>query len=336
MHRRAYFWTYPWPTDASARLQAYLAGALPLWDDEDMDWAPPDQARAPRDTEIVSTAQRVGRAAYEAALVAGEGNTPRRVYIFFAGHGLRAKEFGSLTEQTCFVARNFRLNSSNNVQGLVACESLRKALLSNRFSEAILFLDCCRLRTSRLTMTAVPITDFSTDPTDVSWGVGHAAQDNAVAYETVGAPIRGAFTKTLTQGLRTLRHGANHELHVEALAKFVQDNIARCTDSGQSPSFLYVPNPPGPVIVRGAVAAGAALAASSGPMVDTSTLVPGTQVLLRDGVNALVANVPPIIAGPNAKTLPPIPDGLYSLEVVGAGGEPIIFKQPRVEPIYVT
>ena len=331
---RMFLWTYPWPTQASNRLQSFLAAPQPLWDNEATDWAAPRKTRPPRAMEIVQTAQRVGRTAFEAAFVAGD-DEPRRIYVFLAGHGLRAKEIGNNSEQTCFVAGDFRPLSSNNVQGLVACESLRKALLTDRFNEAIVFLDCCRLKTSRLAMTAMAITDYSNDPVGVSWGVGNAAQDGAVAYETIGAPVRGAFTKTLTEGLRTCRDDATNELHVERLSKFVQDNIGSHTAAGQSPSFLYVPNPPGPVIVSGAVAPAQVKPPSPGPAVRMANLPAGTQVVLKDGNNIPVAGVGPLVAGAAPVVLPLLADGLYSLEVVGQPDRIVIFKQPRVDPVDV-
>jgi hypothetical protein len=333
---RLYFWTFPAPPPQAGALADYLAQpALPDWDNDELDWAPPDMNRRPRAAEIVQTLMRVGRKAHVRAFEEGDTET-RRVYVFFAGHGLRAKEFGDLTEQTCFVAGDFRPIESNVAQGLVGCESLRKALLNDRFNEALLFLDCCRLETSRLAMSVQVLSDYVSDPATIPWGVGNAAQDGYVAYETVSAPVRGVFSKTLMAGLRTCRDGATNALHVKQLEDFVLANIASNTDTGQQPSFRYNPNPPGPVIVTGGAApAPAQPILHPGPPVNLAALPAGTQVILIGADDAPVPGVGPLTAGPAPVPLPPLPAGLYSLQVVGSPGRETLFRQPRTEPVDV-
>lgn len=333
---RLYFWTYPAAPAPDGRLADYLASPLPDWDNDELDWAPPDYARRPRAIEIVQTLMRVGREARERAFE-DDDTEVRRVYVFFAGHGLRAKEVGDLTEQTCFVAGDFRpIRSTNVAQGLVGCESLRKALLNERFDEALLFLDCCRLETSRLAMAAVPLSDYTTDPATIPWGVGNAAQDGFVAYETVSAPVRGVFSKTLMAGLRTCRDGATNALHVQQLEDFVLANVGSNTTTGQRPSFRYNPNPPGPVIVtgQGAVAPAPPIV-HPGPLVNLAALVPGTQVILIDANDMPVPGVAPLIAGPVPVQLPPLEGGIYSLQVMGPPGRETLFRQPRTETVNV-
>lgn len=328
------FWTFPAPAAPTARLSDYLGSTAQAWDNLQTDWAAPDVTRAPYAGEIVSTIERIGRQAKEDALENGDDET-RRVYVFLAGHGLRARVFGQLAEETCFLAQDFRPNTSNLVPGLIACESLRRSLLNNRFDEAILFLDCCRLQTSRLSLTAQPVCDFNSEPMQ-PFGLAFAAQDGLPAYETTTAPVRGAFSKTLLEGLRNCREGPASELHTERLRRYVIDNIGANTAMVQVPNFTFKPDPSGPLLVAGPpLVAGGGVPLSVGPLVNLAALPVGTQVVLKGGDNLPVPGVAPLVAGPVLVPLPELADGLYSLEVVGDPARYAMFRQPRQEPIDV-
>lgn len=334
-HDRLHFWTYPAPVAPTPRLQAYLADpAVGRWDNEDSDWGARDGTRPPKASEIVRTIERVGRIAREQAIEA-QSDERHRAYVFLAGHGLRAKVNGTLTEETCYIAKDFRVDPGGNMApGLVPCESLRRSLLANRFHEAILFLDCCRLKFSRLSMTAQPLPDVAGEPLE-AYGLAFAAQDGGAAYETTSQPVRGAFSKTLVEGLRNCRDGAASELHVERLRRYVLANIGANAPAAQVPNVTFKPDPHGPLIVTGPPASLPAGAATApGPVINLGNLPAGTEVILLDGHNDPVPGVGPLIAGSAPITLPPLADGLYQLIVSGTDRYKL-FKHPSRTPIDV-
>ena len=67
-----------------------------------------------------------------------------RASSFMAGHGVQTTPLGVERDaQTCFVAGDFEPGASTF--GLIPCDDLRRELLATGFfSEAIMFLDCCR------------------------------------------------------------------------------------------------------------------------------------------------------------------------------------------------
>lgn len=326
-----YFWTHPWPAAPQGRLEAYIAGGPPLWSNVDLDWAAPDRTRAPKAYEIASTIEIVGRDGYAQAMEDND-DEPRRVYVFLAGHGIRAMTFNR-TEETCFVAGDFRpLKKGDLAAGLVPCDSLKRALLYKRFNEAILFTDCCRAQTARLTLTAQPVSDYAGDPIEPH-SIAYAAQVGSLAHETTTAPVRGAFSSTLMRGLRSYRTGASSDLYAGSLKQYLLDNIKHFTDTGQKPSMSFLPDGDGPLIVRGAPTHGDPLPV--GRIIDVSRLPHGTQLVLHGGDNAPVPGIPPlVVTGPTIET-PPLAPGLYSIEVADGSGRYAVFKHPGTEHVHV-
>lgn len=336
---RLFFWTHPWPPAQQGRLGNYLNGGPsagqavpvwpPLWDNVAHGSSAPQQTRAPSASEIATTIEKVGRAARAAALEHDDQET-RRVYVFLAGHGIRAKTFDR-GEETCFLAGDFRALSSNLAAGLVPCDSLRRGLLNNRFDEAILFTDCCRQQTARSTLIAQPVSDYDGQPT-APHSIAYAAQDDMLAHETAGPSVRGAFSSALMRGLRTHRIGVTNDLHAAPLKQYVLDNIKEFTDSGQKPSMSFHPDGDGPLIVRGLPAIGLA---RRNRIINVSTLPPGTQLILNGGDNMPLPGFEPfIVAGPTLQ-LPPLPRGLYLIQIADGSGRTKMFQEPGVEDIHV-
>lgn len=325
-----FFWTYPWPAAPQGRLQAYIAGGPPEWYNVDLGSAAPDQTRAPNAFEITTTIESVGRTLRAQAMEDGNAET-RRVFVFLAGHGIRAKTVDR-SEETCFLAGDFRpINNGNLAAGLVPCDSFRRALLNDRFNEAILFTDCCRKQTARSTLMAQPVSDYSGQPTE-SHSIAYAAQDDMLAHETAQQPVRGAFSSVLMRGLRTHRTGALSELYAAPLKQYVLDNIKDFTDSGQKPNMWFQPDGDGPLIVQGHVA-GAAM--PTGRVINVYALPNGTQLILKGGGNMPLLGIPLlVVAGPTIET-PPLAPGLYSIEVADGSGRYAMFKHPSAEPVYV-
>ena len=81
----------------------------------------------------------------------------------------------------------------------------------------------------------------------------------------------------------------------------------------------------------------AAPAPSLGPRVNVTNaaaLPPGTQVILKDGMNTTVP-IPALLAANTPLQLPPLPAGLYSVELAGAPDRFSIFRHPGTEMIDV-
>ena len=309
---RLYFWTHPRPANPTPALAAYLM-APTSWYDLDLVAVPPDFSRVPYVNHITETALQAGGEAIRAAMETGDDET-RRIYVFFAGHGVQTNTYGATAEiQTCFVVGDFRPNN-RTVMGLIPCEDFRRALLSNGFDEVFMFLDCCRVAMTKLNMPAPTIgSSNSRLPPEPKWGVGNAAQKNKIAYETTSPPLRGAFSKTLLDGLRTVRDPANQTLTVESLKVYVRDKIGSCITNEQHPNFVHDPTDPPPVVLTGPPI----------PLPQTladihitfGALPAGTIVQLCDDKGQPVGG--PIAADPAGVTIQAISGQLYSLDVAG-------------------
>lgn len=319
---RLFFWTHPWPAPPSDRLNDYLAGPLPNWYHDQFGSVQPEQARPPKAIEITTTIEDAGRAAYGSDF--GDDDAKRRVFVFLAGHGIRARTFDR-NEETCFLAGDFAPPRGNLTPGLIPCDSFRRALLHKRFDEAIIFTDCCRSTTARSSLTAQQVSDFDGEPI-LPWSIAFAAQDGEPAYETVTAPIRGAFSSALMRGLRTHRPGPVGELRAVPLREFVQISIEQFTNSGQTPNLLCRPDPHGPLIVPGHAPNGGAI--SIGPVLDVSSLAVGTVLILKGGNLQPVPGVAPLTVAEPRLALPPLQVGLYSVEIADGSGRYKIFIQP--------
>jgi hypothetical protein len=233
-----FFWTCPAPAAPTPRLATYLQNPTP-WR-----FGAPDFTRPPTVRDIVNTAY--SRMVEGLARADPPVGPVKRIYVFFAGHGLQTSSIEDAREvQTCLVAGDFLPGPVTN--GLVPCSDLRRGLLATgRFSEVVMFLDCCRS----------PV-NFNQSPPSlgfpnagqrhvVFYGVGHAAGPGERSFEVpVEAPARGIFTMTLVDGLRRQR-SATGELTLEGLDTFVRTNMrdARLPQP-QYPYFDFMPrNPP--------------------------------------------------------------------------------------------
>lgn len=332
---RLFFWTYPWPDAPTGALADYLAGPRPEWFNragQSSDTAPARRSRAPFAEEIVLTAEHAGNALRDARFAAAVEPEPARILVFLAGHGMRVPVQGESTIQTCFIAGDFRPQAGNMAAGLVPCESFRRSLRNARFDEVMEFLDCCRSENLYQSMQAMPICDLTRDQQDEGWSVGHATKDKGFSFETKHRPIRGAFSKTLLEGLRGWRDPATLALDVAQLEAYVARNIGTHTTEAQEPYFDFLPKAQPLVVVAGAPTG--LLPHKLGPTIVLDNLEPGrTLELVRDGP-APVWTGGPYPAGAAPVQLPPLPDGLYGLRVVGEPGREVTFRQPRQEPIH--
>lgn len=331
---RLLFWVYPWaglPT--TGLLHNYLQQQLlAKWDDIDLGWSEPDQNRAPKAEHIIRTVEIIGRNAYKAARDSGD-NEHRRILVFLAGHGVRTTANGDTTQQTCFVTRDFRPADGTATGGLVPCLSLRRSLRNRRFDEVLFFLDCCREDLPYTNVRAFQCCDLHNDREEPGWSVGHAAQDQKRAYETENSPYRGAFSKTLMEGLRKHRDPATNALTVSSLDQYVTANICKATNKDQHPYFDFLPkDEPITIVTGGAVVDGNA---TPGPMVHLHDVPIGTRLILLDGFGNLVTGVPPLVVTGPTLTLPLLPESLYEIRIEGDPERYTIFKHPKQREIHV-
>lgn len=338
-----YFWTHPWPADPhpvppaewthpwqqppSALLRQYLQNP-PEWEG-DQEKVAPGPARAPNAREIVDTATALGVELMAAAMTGGSGTN--RIFVFLAGHGIRTHEYQQLNSQTCFVAGDFK-GAGVMARGLVPCESFRKNLLTGGFQEVFMFLDCCRVQDTLLSIPAEVICGGVNEEPTLPWSVGNAAADGARAFEVPGQAPRGAFSVALLEGLRTHREPGSNSLPASTLETFVIERI-QTKSRGQVPHFVYNPSgAPGPVIVTGGVAAPAAHPTL---VLDLTGVDNGTQLRLLGADLAAVAGVGPIVAGDDPVEISNLAPGLYVLERVGGGARLPPFRHPDPQPICV-
>jgi hypothetical protein len=255
-----YLWTYPAPVDVTPRVAEYLnppavAGgaptAPPLWFD------PATGGESPANFQVAPDYTTITQTAYglreDAATATYEGNTEtKRCYVYFAGHGVQTTSAQRSADlQPCFITGDFRPTIVNTI-GLIPCLDLRMLLLAQGFDEVFMFLDCCRLGGSAFDGQA-PFLKSSQVGTNI-WGMGMATHHGGIAYETTVLPIRGAFTKTLMEALRSYRN-AQSELTIEDLKTYVWGNIMRHAPKVQKPDISSANNDGTILIIAKRVAA---------------------------------------------------------------------------------
>ncbi|AEG06550.1 peptidase C14 caspase catalytic subunit p20 [Sinorhizobium meliloti] len=333
-----YFWTYPWPSHYGPELAKYMGSNLPHWFniDADDETAPPIQSRPPHANEIVFTGQKL--IAERAKVFSLEKRQETRILVFLAGHGLRASELNSDRRQTCFIAGNFK-PIGNIAEGLVPCESFRRALRNRRFSTVLMFLDCCRRDNSVISMAAVPLCDLIGDQQHPGWGECYAAQNDELAYETDAPPIRGVFSKALLDGLRRCRQRIPPELRLEHLRHYVNANIVTYDNHGQRAHFIFEPTEPSIEIVSASSNSGmqsAATGASQSPtVVYVDALEDGQSLVLLDSGGSKLWEVGPLVKGSGPIELPELPVGFYALQVKNEPHREVLFRHPNGRTIHV-
>lgn len=303
---RLFFWTCPAPAAPTQGLAAYLQDPTHWF------FCPPDFTRPPTVRDIVNTAY------YKMVEGLAKADPPvgpvQRIFVFFAGHGLQTNSVEDAKEsQTCLVAGDFLPGPVTN--GLVPCSDLRRGLVAdNRFSEVVMFLDCCR---SPLNFNqSAPSLGFpNAMQRTAPYGVGHAAGPGERSFEVpVEAPARGIFTLTLVDGLRRHRGGAG-ELTLEELDTFVRASMKDVKlPAKQYPYFDFMPkNPPYCMLPAPPAAAAPAPPAVMAPIVISfgkGAIGKTLQLVRFDGTPI----GPPIVAAAVPVTVEVDAGTLYSLD----------------------
>lgn len=260
-----FFWSSPAPMNPSPNLAAFLNSPTP-WPGSG-----PDFTRPPHASDIFRVVPNLATSAVQA--------NAERIYVFFAGHGAQtqAQSF-SEDPQNCFIAGDYY--PAVPALGLVGCDDLRRFLQGVGTPELVLFFDCCRnglpLKVPR---PAIVWNLYSPNGLFVRFGIGRAAQDEAVAYEVpidAKPPTRGAFSKLLVSGLR--EHRINGQLTLNDLENYVNEGIGELVrPKKQVPDFLEKPKPPNLVLAFGQPLNGMAQA-----RLEFKTMNVGTTYVIRN------------------------------------------------------
>jgi hypothetical protein len=266
-----FFWTYPPPAAPGPHLAAYM-GAPTRWP-----YVGPDFTRAPQAMEIVRTVPWLA----DTSVAKGAD----RMYVFLAGHGgqTRADEIDE-DPQNCFIAADYAVDMP--AVGLVACDDLRRYLIKAGPEELILFFDCCRNSMPlKVGKPPSPYNRISAKGHHRRLGVGRAAQDSCVAYETVpgtAGAVRGAFSKLLVGGLR--EHRVDGRLTLRDLEEYVSAGIGELVrPKMQYPDFVEKPRPPAILL-----SVGPPLSATVRLNLNFVNVVQGAQFEIRDQFDVLV------------------------------------------------
>lgn len=208
-----HFFSFPAPAAPGPKLAAVLADP-PDWPGPD----DPDRTRAPDDQTIQFAAQALAQ-----QVLASDPDG--RIYLFFAGHGVRVPSFDRGQEpETCFIAGNYRPGSS---VGMVPLGDVLRMMKNEGPAETIVFQDCCRSDLApgqhrpELPFNWAPDRGYNNQ-----WVLGNAAREGQVALEVPsGTPTRGAYTSVLMQALRQFR--PEGRLTASALRRFVHTGVSQ-------------------------------------------------------------------------------------------------------------
>jgi hypothetical protein len=151
----------------------------------------------------------------------------RRLYLYFAGHGVTPKE--PYDEDCGLVMANAVLLALRSLPGRFAAKRIGRAAL---FSEIVLFMDCCR-QVNGTVVASCGLPDLSdpTQPATPRYLYGFAAGWAMTASEkmlphpldpTQPDLVQGVFTHTLLKGLRTAIDPERQEVTSASLKDFVR------------------------------------------------------------------------------------------------------------------
>lgn len=162
----------------------------------------------------------------------------RRLYFYFAGHGLGAgwNENALCLPGWSVIKKNSALSSS---------EYLKLFMESGYFKEVFFFLDCCRNRKTS-TRPLPPTLGFEhAQNASCMCFVAYATEFNNAAYEAehwdgIKSAVRGHFTKALMQGLKgaaSNKEGLITTGSIKGFLKTKVEEIAKTHNQQQSVSF---------------------------------------------------------------------------------------------------
>jgi len=143
----------------------------------------------------------------------------RRLYFFFAGHGL-----GVNFHDSALVLPKWQVNRSR--YALSSHQYWSYTISSNFFEEVFFFLDCCRDRTQRARGNDLTLDNIKEGGKGVNGVVFYAAEfGNSAREQTKLAPgelVQGFFSKALMEGLKGAAVDADGAITADSLYRFVK------------------------------------------------------------------------------------------------------------------
>lgn len=169
----------------------------------------------------------------------------RRLYIYFAGHGLTPEiDVVTSTNQSALAMANC-VQDTNFYEYVVGTAYAEWFRLSHAFDEILLFMDCCRDDRPEIRMMT-PITTAIVGggrPQDVKTFYAFATQWDSRSYEMPLGPKkekRGVFTYALIEALTSGTPDAQGRLTPLSIVGHLSKRVPelRNGDSSQSPQFI--------------------------------------------------------------------------------------------------
>ena len=156
----------------------------------------------------------------------GEGQTARRLYFYFSGHGIGVSHTNSalLLPEWTTMMRNYALSSEKYLHGLID---------RGLFQEIYFFMDCCRNRIIGVEGSAPGFGAPAPTDDSISYLICYATAFQTKAYEKT--PLsqegldntlpRGLFTEVLVNGLFGAAAGKNGRLRVSDLVNYIERKL---------------------------------------------------------------------------------------------------------------
>lgn len=167
------------------------------------------------------------------------GQTGKRLYIYFSGHGLAR----SHNETDLCLAKWSRLKRGC---ALDSNDYLNLLVESGWFEEVLIFLDCCRIRQirSRALPSTLDITRPANRAAQTKYMLANATEYMAAAFEggvDDNDTIRGFFTTALLEGLQGHGTPAQQDISLANLRTYLLSRVnelANVAGHRQIPQFL--------------------------------------------------------------------------------------------------
>jgi hypothetical protein len=150
----------------------------------------------------------------------------RRLYIYFAGHGVVSKfAFQPLLNDAALLMANATKTNAPHIFGRIYATYFMKAGI---FDEVALFMDCCRDVVPTLVprmLTYADLTAISQNPIDRGYYVFATEWSRNSREKQINGAVRGVFTAALLAGLRGDAADATGAVTTTSLSEYLRDHM---------------------------------------------------------------------------------------------------------------
>ncbi len=164
----------------------------------------------------------------------------RRLYIYFAGHGVVSKwAFAPLMNDAALLMANASPTNSPHIFGRIYAAYFMKAGI---FDEVALFMDTCRDVVPTLVprmLTYADRTVLTSNPIDRGYYVFATEWSKMTREKQIDGQVRGVFTKALLDGLRGAASDANGAVTTTSLREYL---LAKVTSVYTAEELAADPN----------------------------------------------------------------------------------------------